>query len=68
MNNNIKRIDVTPDGTIWIDVVNIVRNKKIIGRAAYLCQGSHNDPTEFFISKFDIKNIIEKLQELEKDL
>ncbi len=65
----VNTIEVTNDGTIWIDIIEIKRGlTQIIGKHVYLCQGDRNNPTEFFISKFDIRSIIEALEKVEKEI
>lgn len=65
----VNTIEVTKDGSIWIDIIELKRgSSQILVKQAYLCQGHRDDPTEFFISKYDIRSIIEALEKVEKEI
>ena len=63
----IKRLMGRED-VAWADIIEVKRGERVIGKQAYLCQGDKDNATEFFISSFDIRSIIELLERVEKEL
>ena len=65
----LKRIQIgQPSNQLWIDIIEIKRGTRILGKSAYLCQGDDENPTEYYVSKYNIQEIIDALEEAKLEI